>query len=235
MCANCRIVLVEPLYPINLGLIARAMKNFGLSELYLVRPKTPINSNAYIFSSHAKDVLKSIKIVDSLKHAFSDISLRVCTTGKTGKRNNIVRSFIYPEELARELPRYGGKVAIIFGREDIGLTNEELKACDIIVNIPANDEYPILNISHAVAIILYEIFKAKKYSKKPKINAPISLEIDILISYLKKISKAINYPLFKEDRTIVAFKRILGRSFISKEEVYILMGFFRKIFLYIKK
>ncbi|MEM0320702.1 MAG: TrmH family RNA methyltransferase, partial [Candidatus Nezhaarchaeales archaeon] len=120
-----RVVLVEPLYEINIGLTCRVMKNFGFKDLCIVRPRTPISDVSRRYAVKASDVLDSALIVNSLKEAIEGFDLKVGTTGKLAGPRNVLRSVVPPWHL-HELMKYEGKVALIFGREDIGLTNEEL-------------------------------------------------------------------------------------------------------------
>ncbi|MCK5588269.1 MAG: RNA methyltransferase, partial [Candidatus Lokiarchaeota archaeon] len=161
-----RIVIVEIAGEINLGSICRLMKNFGFDELYLVNPKLDLNklSTAYGFAMHAKELIKDIKVVTSLKDALADVDAIIGTTAIPASTiSNPLRFPIPPEELPVELE---GKIAIVFGREASGLTNEELNKCDVVVTIPTSSVYPTLNIAQAAAIILYTVFRLGKQGRK---------------------------------------------------------------------
>ncbi len=118
-----------------------------------------------------------------------------------------------------------GRVAIIFGREDHGLSVEELARCDVVISIPASDEYPILNISHAVAIVLYEIAGIEG-GEFPLARAEM---LDMLYRHFESLLTQINHPEHKRDKTLLMFRRIIGRAMITNREYYSLMGVLRDI------
>ena len=155
---NLRVVLVEPLYQGNVGSVCRAMKNFGFSDLVLVNP-CKLEGEARAMSSHARDLLEGAVHVSSLSEAIEDASIVIGTTGITGmKFDEHIRVPAYnPRELKECLAGISGNIAVIFGREDNGFTNEELRMCDMITSIPTSDIYPVMNLSHAVTVILYEL------------------------------------------------------------------------------
>ncbi|OYT61406.1 MAG: RNA methyltransferase [Thermofilum sp. ex4484_15] len=224
-----RIIMVEPLYPMNIGYVLRAMKNFGLRELYLVNPRVKLNHEVRAFSAHAYDLLNEVKVVKELEDALSNVNYLVGTTGKGGGRYNVNRIALSPEEFAENASRINGKVAIMLGREDRGLTNEELTLCNTIVRIPANPEYPILNVSHAAAIIFYEIFK-KEIAPSPREvhEAPRVEEMEVLKEYVNEIVKELNYPPPKARIVHSIVRRVLGRAFVTRREVYAILGLLRK-------
>lgn len=231
---DIRVVFVEPLFEINIGYIARTMKNFGIKELYIVKPRTSIGKTSLIFSAHAKDIIRNVTIVDKLEEAISNVDYVIGTTGKFSKSDlRVLRIPITPEELGINLASYEGKVALLFGREDIGLKNNELELCDVVVVIPANIEYPILNVSHAAAIIFYEIYKYNVFKKMKK---PFGLtrakreEISILLKFYNNIVDNLKMPEFRKKIAKMIFKRMVGRAFLTGREVYTLIGVFRKIY-----
>ena len=150
------VILVEPENPGNVGAVARIMKNFGFYDLRLVKP-CEINEIAYARATHAKDILDNAKIFDSFEKATKDLSMLIATTGKIRK---ISKHVIEPWKI----PKYEN-IGIVFGRESIGLLNEEIEKCDLVVSIPTS-KYRVLNLSHAVGIILYEIFKSRREFKR---------------------------------------------------------------------
>ncbi len=228
-----RVVLVEPLYEINIGYVARAMKNFALNELYLVRPRTALGITALKFASHAADVLKKAVIVESFEESIKDVDYVIGTTGKPGKEYNVRRSSITPQQLCGVMKRFKGYVALVFGREDIGLTNEELEMCDVVVTIPANPEYPILNLSHAAVIIFYELYKSL-HEVKQILPEASRVEKERLIRYFDDLVDSIGLPEHRRKTAKLAFKRIIGRAFATSREVYALYGVFRKAVSLIK-
>jgi tRNA (cytidine32/uridine32-2'-O)-methyltransferase len=154
--SNIRIVLVNTTHPGNIGGAARAMKNMGLSRLYLVTPKEFPSDKATWRSAGATDVLDDAIVVDSLDEAIQGCSLVV---GTSARERRIPWPLLDPRECGEsvwvEASQY--EVALVFGREDRGLTNEELHKCNYHVHIPANEEYSSLNLATAVQVITYEI------------------------------------------------------------------------------
>lgn len=156
MYSNIRIVLVNTTLPANIGATARAMKTMGLSDLCLVEPKVFPSGEATALASGASDVLATARVVASLEEAVADCTLVVGTSARS-------RTIPWPLMDARQageaarLESEASKVAIVFGREDRGLTNEELQRCNYHVCIPTDDVYGVLNVAAAVQVIAYEI------------------------------------------------------------------------------
>src|SRR6266571_432798 len=154
---SIRIVLVEPKNEGNVGAIARVMKNFGVEDLVLVRP-CPLGAEARQRAMHGVDVLGSARTVPDIEEATADVDLLVATSGvETSNEKRFARISIPPRDLAARTSAMKGRVGILFGREDFGLRDEDIRACDLLVTIPASKSYPILNVSHAAAILLYEL------------------------------------------------------------------------------
>ncbi|NPA85786.1 MAG: RNA methyltransferase [bacterium] len=170
------IVLVEPKNPENIGAVARVMKNFGIYNLVLVNPRCELGQQAYITATHAAEILEGALIVDSLKRLRPCFSYMFATSGRISlSSKKKLRKFISPKTMIELLKRsVPCPVAIVFGREESGLKNEEIAICDHLVHIPANPEFPVLNLSHAVAVICYELFAAfgEIPAEKLKLAAP---------------------------------------------------------------
>jgi tRNA (cytidine32/uridine32-2'-O)-methyltransferase len=156
MLSNIRIVLVNTSHPGNIGSVARAMKTMGLSELYLVDPHFFPHAKATELASNAADVLDAAVVVPDLDAAVKDCGLVVGTSTRTRK---IPWPILNPRELAEKVRVEAAnvKVAVLFGREQSGLTNEELHRCHLHIQIPTNEEYSSLNIAAAVQVIAYEL------------------------------------------------------------------------------
>ncbi|RLE89303.1 MAG: RNA methyltransferase [Thermoprotei archaeon] len=228
-----KIILVEPLYELNIGYTARVMKNFGFTNLCLVAPRFEFSGTCKIFAKHANDILEKMKVSRNLEEALQNTDLVVGTTGIVGGRRNILRKPLDPREFAKSIVQSSGSVAILFGREDIGLTNEELSLCDILVTIPTSPNYPILNISHAVAVILYEIYIQETTSGKDRFyfELPSRNEKEAFLSYVVKILDTIKYPENKREKVLLVFRRVLGKGVVTRGELHILMSFLRKIYI----
>ncbi len=231
-----RVVLVEPLYEINIGYIARCMRNFGLSELYIVNPKTKIADVAYQYAMHGREILKKAVIVSKLEEALKGVNYVIGTTGKVASRSLI--RIVIPIEKFISLIKAGiiqGKIALLFGREDIGLTNEILALCDYIVTIPANPEYPILNISHAAVIFFYELYKLKSSRQIPSLPYATREDKDLLVKYFKEFLEALNLPENRFKQALIAFRRVIGKSQAYHKEIASLYSVFRKAIKLLKE
>ena len=227
-----RVVLVGPEYQQNIGYCCRVMKNFGFTELFIVDPSCEIGQEAIKYSKHAADVLESAKVVQSLEAATKGCGKVVGTTAirKIGKE--LTRESITPEELAEGLKGSKGKIALLIGREGTGLTREELRRCDAVVRIEANPEYGTLNISHALAILLYELSKDNSESV---VDAMGENEKNLLLKYFNSLVDS-NKQGVRNSRTIkLSFKRILGRGVKSKFEAMAMLKILKNLTLNLGK
>ena len=226
------VFLVELKIPENIGFIARVMKNFGFRELYLYNCK--VDESAYITSAHAKDILQNAIILNRFEDILDYTNMLVGTTGITasGEERYVRRPVFTPTELREFLNGKKGKVVIAFGREDYGLFKEELELCHMIVTIPTNPEYPVMNVSHAVAVILYELSKGKFEFEEKKLAT--AKDIENLVDKFEKLMLETWYPRHRIKRTKIALRRILGRSFITKRELNVLYGIVTKAITYIE-
>lgn len=155
MLDSIRIVMVETTHPGNIGAAARAMKTMGLTDLRLVRPRQFPCAEATARASGAADLLATARVCDSLDEALAGASLVV---GTSARQRRIPWPSVTARQLAEHVAGEGrGEVAILFGREDRGLTNDELQRCNLHVSIPANPEYGVLNVAAAVQLIGYEL------------------------------------------------------------------------------
>ncbi|MBD2858271.1 tRNA (cytosine(32)/uridine(32)-2'-O)-methyltransferase TrmJ [Spongiibacter sp. KMU-158] len=154
---NIRIVLVNTSHPGNIGAVARAMKNMCLSRLYLVAPKKFPHDEALWRSANAEDVLEKAVVVETLGEAIADCQLVI---GTSARERTVPWPLLDPRHcMGQALAEAdaGCEVALVFGREDRGLTNEELQRCNLHVHIPANPEYSSLNLGMAVQVLTYEL------------------------------------------------------------------------------
>lgn len=225
------VVLIEPENAGNIGAVARVMANFDFQELVIIDPKCEVRCEESICrAKHAQDVLKNAKVAD-FKY-LKNFDYLVATTSKLGTDFNLPRSPISPEEFAKSIKnKQKAKIAVLFGRESSGLNNEELEKCDFTISIPTSRKYPAMNISHSVAIMLYEISKTMKNSHIADHIRPISLaEKNQMTKMLDQILKKLPFSTKEKVETQQkVWKRIFGRAFLSKREAYAVMGFFRKL------
>ncbi len=217
------VVLVGVESPENLGAVCRVMKNFDFNNLILINPRCDVNDiKAEIVSRHAFDILKHAKIMKRL----GKFDYVIGTTAKLGGDYNIRRTPVTPEEAVDKIIKLKGKnVAILFGPESVGLSNKILDKCDFVINIPSG-EYGTLNLSHAVAIILYELFKKK--NKRVRIEPAGRVEKKVLEEKFNRIAKRLfNKERFKIEKQM--WKRFVGKATLSKREAFTLLGFLTKV------
>ena len=219
---HVRVVLIEPLNDGNIGAVARSMMNFGLEELVLVRPCS-IGEEGVKRAMHAIDILKGARICSTEEEALNGADYVVGTSGiDTVNEKKFARLSISPEAMAEKIRECRGTVAILFGREDFGLDNSLVKRCDFLVTIPANPEYPIMNLSHAAAVVFYEMFVHDAVRTGPQ--AASEHEVDWLNDYFSRLLDAVDYPEHKKEKTRVMFRRLIARSTPSTWEYHTLMG-----------
>ena len=221
-----RVILVEPKSEGNVGAVARAMRNFGARDLVLVKP-CPLGDEAYKRAMHGVEILQAAKKADSLDSATRGADLVVGTSGiDTRSEKRFARISVAPRELATRVAPMQGTVAVAFGREDFGLFETELARCDLLVTIPAAADYPILNLSHAATIVLYELFTARAGTRSRREAS--GLEKEKLHEALAALLDATDYPMHKRARTKVMFRRLVGRAVPSAWEFHALMGVFQR-------
>ena len=223
-----RVVLVEPSFEESIGFVARAMKNFGLSNLHLVNPRTVLGPSGRMRGGHAQDVLDSIVEHRSLKEALEGLHLSIGTTAQRSyAASNLIRKPMTPRELCHVLRRQSGSVGIVFGREGTGLTNVELGQCDATVTIPAASEYETLNLSHAAAIVFYELHIAAGESSTDDLASE-----EVKRTILRFLSESASQSgLEAQDNALLekAFRNVLGRSAIRHREGSLLVEALRRI------
>lgn len=221
-----RVVLVEPLYEGNVGSVARSMKNFGFSDLVLVRP-CEIEDFGLAMASHARDLIEGARIAESLEEATSGANLIVGTTGVRGNSTNrhLRVPSLSPRELAERLDGTAGEVALLLGREDDGLSRDELLACDLVVSIPTGEDYPIMNLSHAAAILFYEL------SQVPPGDLALASPENLarLLDHFRAALTESEYHQHKIEKTMLMLKRIFGRARLTDREVQTLRGVVRNL------
>ncbi|HEY0963068.1 MAG TPA: RNA methyltransferase [Pseudomonadales bacterium] len=229
---NIRIVLVATTHPGNIGAAARAMKNMGLRHLVLVAPKTWPALEALSMAGSALDVIDGTRVVDTLQQAIADCHLVI---GTSARLRNMPVPLLDPETCAAtvlERPA-AQQIALVFGREASGLTNDELLLCHYHVHIPVNDAYPSLNLGAAVMVLCYELRKRAlaRHAVQP-VNAiewdqePATM--DELEHYLAHLDRVLSLLQFhKSDRSkqlLRRLRRLYQRIQPDRMEINILRG-----------
>ena len=226
---NIYIVFVECETPGNIGFLARTMANFGLKNLVLINPPT-LTNEAYYQATHGKYIVENAKIFPTLDDFYQSqrIDFKVASTGMAGGSYNLSRIPIKPEELGKSI-NVSNKTAILFGREGNGLTNKEIDDCDICVSIPTDPTYPIMNISHAAAIIFYELFKNKHEFGVEGLVESSDLEKEYLIKDMQELIEYLDIPDHKKRNGLKTFNNIVSRAFITGREAHTLKGILRRL------
>ena len=218
------IVIVEPLYEGNVGFAARVMKNFGFTRLVLIDP-CPLGDEAHARASHALDVLGNAECC-TIEDVFARSRIVIATTGEVSKSvcTPMRMPFFSPKELRERIKDVDGRISILFGRENWGLSNEEVKRSDIICTIPTDAMYPILNLSHAVGIVCYEL--ANLSPSGYALASPY--EMGYLYRHIDRFLDAVEHPKFKRENTMIMIRRILGRVNLTTREASTLHGLLRR-------
>ncbi|QKQ99898.1 RNA methyltransferase [Metallosphaera tengchongensis] len=225
-----RVVLVEPEGEYNVGFIARLCKNFGVDELYIVNPKCDLKK-AVEFSAKGSSILLNSKVVDKFTDAIYDLDLKISTSSIADSKGDMLRKSISPWEMINYLDK--NKIGLIFGRESVGLTREEIFMTDLLVHIPGNPDYPVLNLSHAVGIILYEIWRSRLTSKENSGIYHGAISSDTL-KLIDKYLLALHDLVRKSDSDgdmYLALKRSIIRGLKDEEEGRAIVRFLRKTYM----
>ena len=221
---DIRIVVVGPKFEGNVGAIARSMANFDISELYLVNP-CELGDDAYRRAKHGSSLLDNVHIVDTLEEALEGCFLVVGTSGVTTKGDrNYTRIPVPAREFAEHCRGYPEKIAVLFGREDIGLLQDELNLCDVLITVPTGEEYPILNLSHAATIVMYEFYQAEHTPRRSELAD--RHEKELMFEFFGDVMEGIEYPPARREMTTVMFRRMMGRALPTKYEYNTIMGVF---------
>lgn len=221
------VAIVEPIVEGNVGAIARVMKNFELHNLILVNPKcNHLSKESLDRSSHAKNILKKTKIINSFDVLIKDFDYVIGTSSIKSTDYNIARTSIKIKDIASKIKNKN--CVIVFGRESSGLNNNEVKKCDFIIKIDSSRRYKALNISHAAAIIFYELFTSK--NKKENIKFADVKDKRALLDLVDKILLKIDFSTNgKRETQKKVWKKVLGKGFLTKRESFALFGFFKKL------
>ncbi|MFX0114239.1 MAG: RNA methyltransferase [Candidatus Hodarchaeota archaeon] len=219
-------MLVRPKKAENLGSVARLVCNFGFDQLILVSPNASIaDDKAIVTARRAKNILEHALLTEKIESAVKDANIVIGTTARTGGDHNLKRVAIPPENL--EIPDHLDKIALVFGPEDDGLNNDEIQLCDIVVTLPAAEEWPVFNLSHAAAILMYFVSRQVFEREEEKHRPSLLVEREIL---LYEFSQLVQKSLFKKaDQAIQAFKNVLGRGYVTGRETHTLIGAMKAI------
>jgi TrmH family RNA methyltransferase len=233
MTRHIDVVLVRPKEDGNVGAVARLARNFGADRLVLAASRAKVGTVARRRAMAGLPLLRAAVRARSFAQAVEDADFVVGTTDlSTGRSNAYLRRSVSPERLGEMVRTLEGHVAIVFGPEDNGLSREELARCDLIVHIPAHREFPTLNLSHAAAIVLYAIHRARGPSDPDTTPAPEVVELngpekELFLERLGELLARTGYPAHKRRGLILLFRRVLGRATPSEAELRMMLGLFK--------
>ena len=228
---NIKIVLVGPLYGGNVGSICRAMANTGLSNLTLVAPAVTLNyAEARMMAVAANSILEGRQEVATLEEAVGDCSLVMGTTARLGLYRQHAKT---PREWAPRILESAAlnKVALVFGRENWGLTNEEIAICTNMIQIPSSEEYPSLNLAQAVMVCCYELFVAAgvfEPSQEKTEECPTRTREHMFTMWREMLLAVGFMDEEKADHMMLGVRRIFSRAPLTEDDVRILMGIARQ-------
>ncbi|MFB6082312.1 MAG: RNA methyltransferase [Halanaeroarchaeum sp.] len=227
------VVMVDAATPGNVGTIARAMKNFGFEDLLLVDPPDlDRDGEAYGFAGQAReDVLPDARTVtlDEVVASFHTVGF-TAITNEDGS-SHVRYPFVTPAELADELDTLDADTALVFGRERIGLTNEELARLDQVCAIPASEQYPSLNLGQAATVALYELRDVAMTDPQlpdRTTDRATEAEIEGFYEQVADTLATIDYPEEKRPKTMRLVRRVFGRAHPTGRELSTLRGVLRR-------
>ncbi|MFQ1046985.1 tRNA (cytosine(32)/uridine(32)-2'-O)-methyltransferase TrmJ [Avibacterium paragallinarum] len=230
MLENIRIVLVETSHSGNIGSAARAMKTMGLSQLYLVAPKQGVDDQAIALAAGADDVVKNAVIVPTFDQAVANCEFVI---GTSARLRHLQSTLLEPPACAEKAVVFAKhhKVAIVFGRERIGLTNDELLKCHYHLTIPANPDYSSLNLAMAVQLICYELRMAWLEEHKKDVDLslssiestyPTAQELEYFFAHTERLYQQLGF--IQNQAVMQKLRRLYLRAEVEKNELNILRG-----------
>lgn len=222
------VTLVGAEYPINVGYVARLLKNFGVTRLYLIDPKIDLRV-AGVYASHGADLIQNARRTDFGRLRKNHDILVATTAIRAVKRANVVRMVTPLEEVVKYV-RAADSASLVFGRDTTGLTNEELAMCDIVTTIDTDAHYRTLNVSHAVAIILYLISKGSPQKKRAT-----ALNVrKMFVRYVEELALVSGLPRHRVGKLVEIAGRVALKSGLNERELSLLVGLNRKALLAVK-
>jgi tRNA (cytidine32/uridine32-2'-O)-methyltransferase len=235
--SHIKIVLVETSHSGNIGAVARAMKNMTMTNLYLVSPKLFPHADATARAAGADDILAKAHVVETLAEAVADCTLVI---GASARSRTISWTEVTPRECAEKIMHESTheKIAIIFGRENSGLKNEELDLCRYLLHIPCNENYSSLNIAAAVQVVAYELFVASQNQRgdisrkivgdEDEQDLATNHQMELFYNHLAETLSDIGFMRADKEKSLMRrLRRIYNRAELRSKEVDILRGILR--------
>ena len=237
---NCRVVLVRPEVAGNLGATARIMRNMGLSQLLLVDPAAdPCDREARRLSTRGEAILDRARVVAELGEAVADCVLVAGTSARTGGLYR-KQSLSTPDEILPHLAAActAAPVALVFGPEPTGLSNAEVTRCQFLIHIPTDPTYPALNLSHAVAVSLYELRRCWQRQAAPSQASEPAAPFEVQERMFAQLRTALEEVHFlygeNADTLMHALQHLIGRAQPTAMEVDVLFGLARQLRWYVR-
>jgi len=218
------IILVRPKFHENIGSVARAMKNMGLSRLIVINGSSPLHPNAYKLASGAEDILERAEELPTLREAISELK---CLVGMTSRAGRDRHPDLTPKALVKKIASLSqeNSIGLAFGSEKEGLTNEELSLCHFYVRIPSAESFPSLNLAQAVMVVCYELFQASREMPKAPVRLAPAEQLERMFEHMEKTLIQIGFLNSDHPQRIMrALRRLFGRTQMDEREVQILQG-----------
>ena len=231
---NVDIVLVEPQGAHNMGSCARVLKNTGFENLVLVNPADFRNDDAYSMACKAKGLLLRARVCRDIDEALEGVKLVAGTTRRKGKFREPLLTMEEALPLIYDVSRRN-RVAVLFGREDRGLENPVLSRCDILFEIPSDEAYPSLNLSHAVMVVCHNLFMMSGKKAEHRIVACPKEDVERMYEHLERVLRLLGYGdpdrrgEFLLESVMRNFRKLFGRTSLMKKEVNMIRGILTRI------
>lgn len=225
-----KLVLVEPEGKINMGFILRLARNFKIDDICVVNPRFDIRDEEVLnFAARGRELVDRVRITKSLDECVSSSELAVCTTAIYDEDSDVLRQSItlpYLVEIANQVD----SISVVFGRESVGLTRSELSRCDLVMTVDVDSDYNVLNLSHAVAIVLYELLKPHR--RRLVYGELVGKDyINYIVRYCRWVADIIG---LNPDEVEVVFKHVLSKAMVTKAEGRVLYRLFKDLYHIIK-
>lgn len=236
--ADLCVVLVEPSHPGNIGAVARAMNNMGVSRLKLVNPCPHDTPEAMQRATHSDWILRDAEIHPSLSAALQDRHLAIGTTARPRARHAVIDSV---GDIHRLLPGAGARIALVFGRESSGLSNMEMSACNAWIHIPTHGDSASLNLAQAVLLTLYELSRhyesAGTAEASPATELADATEVEGVKHHLETLLAEIRFFRSPQQQATLrhSFADLIGRARLTRLDARLLRGIFHRIQVRLKR
>lgn len=229
------VILVEPTLPENVGAVARAMNNMGLDEMRLVNPCDYLSESGMCVAAHSKEILQHAKCYGTLAEATADVNLVIGTSAR--RRDRFADPIPLPQ-LCPGLPKSEDPIALVFGRESSGLTNQELSCCHQLIQIPTFGGTHSLNLAQAVVVVLYELSREESGQEALEKQPALALagEVEGLKEHLFSVLKTVGFlKEHQRDTLWQSFSDLMARARMASADIRLIRGFLRRTELTVRR